>query len=339
MVGDQCYPDGIVSKPGGTDIVSRTSSDQGQTWGPLKTLAPLAGHPTATWDRTSSRTILEFNVFEKTACTSRPNCTAYTAGGKIFPRGCCPNYQITTSDGGATWDSEWTSVEPARQVAWPVRVGSGVGLQLRPTNPYRPGRIINIGWHYRQPPQTPPTLLTSFDAIFFSDDGGATWGQPAQPLQLGAPCNEAQVAELPNGSILAMMRPGAPPTGCSTCRVLSLSTDGGDTWGWGGTVGGVHAEPQLAGIPTMASIYSDGVGTYASFPNHPSNRVNGTIKVSMDNAKTWVDLAAFGGMARTFGYSCLTAMEDRRTLGLLWETNMTGCRGESCRTVFSVVSK
>jgi len=59
----------------------------------------------------------------------------------------------------------------------------------------------------------------------------------------------------------------------------------------------------------------------------------------MDNARTWVDLATFGGMSRTFGYSCLTAMADPGTLGLLWETNMTGCLGQACRTVFSVVHK
>ena len=246
---------------GGTDVVSRVSTDQGATWGPLHSLAHLAGHPTATWDRTTAATILEFNAFEEGACTSRPNCTAYTAGGKIFPRGCCPNYQMTTKNGGATWAGR-QAVEPAEAVAWPVRVGSGVGLQLRQSSPTHPGRLINIGWHYRQPAQDPPTLLTSFDAIFFSDDHGATWRQPAQPLQLGGLGNEAQVAELPNGNVLAMMRPGAPPEGCSTCRLLSLSSDGGNTWGWGGKVGAVHAEPQLAGVPTMASIYSDGVATY-----------------------------------------------------------------------------
>ena len=47
-VGDGCLPSGVKSGPGGTDLCSRVSSDQGATWGPLTTLAKNSGQPTAT---------------------------------------------------------------------------------------------------------------------------------------------------------------------------------------------------------------------------------------------------------------------------------------------------
>jgi len=41
-VGDGCEPKGVKSK-GNTDLCTRVSTDQGATWGPLRTLATNAG--------------------------------------------------------------------------------------------------------------------------------------------------------------------------------------------------------------------------------------------------------------------------------------------------------
>ena len=42
-IGDGCVPAGVKSGPGGTDLCTRVSSDQGRTWGNLTTLAKNAG--------------------------------------------------------------------------------------------------------------------------------------------------------------------------------------------------------------------------------------------------------------------------------------------------------
>jgi hypothetical protein len=251
---------------------------------------------------------------------------------------------------GRSW-SKPTAVEPTVAVAWPARVGSGTGIQLRPTNPHKPGRILNVGWHLMQPPSSTwvKTIRNSFDVIFHSDDAAKSWQQPQQSRQLNASCNEAQLAELPNGDILAIMRPASPVNHkavfphCPDCRVLSLSSDGGDSWGWKGQLGAVHPEPQLAGAICLAALYGDRSATYAAFPGSATGRAAGVVRVSDDNAATWRDLVSLGDAKVPFAYSSLTEVPDSGSLGLLWETSMAsrggGCVGDSCRTVISVFPK
>ena len=207
---------------------------------------------------------------------------------------CCPNWQMHSSDGGKSW-SPRTSVVPAPAVAWPARAGPGTGIQLSASHKTHPNRMLNIGWHS----SSNGSRSASFDSIFFSDDGGATWQQPAQKTQLNTPCDEAQLAELPDGAILAMMRPTVTRfKACPKCRQLSKSTDGGATWGWDGKIGHVKAEPQLNGAICMGSLLSDldNNKVYASFPNATSGaRVGGAIRVSKDSGASWSDLAGFGG--------------------------------------------
>ena len=218
-VGDSCVPSGVASTAGGTDIALRISRTQGRSWGPMTIVAKQAGHPTPTYDAVRKSVVLQFNQFEEKACTSgrHGNCTAfsYNKTGPGEPllnlRGCCPNFQVQSSDGGVSW-GPWQAVEPTNAVAWPARVGSGTGIQLRPSNPHKPGRLLNVGWHLVQPPSQTwvATIRNSFDAIFFSDSGGQTWHQPEQSRQLNASCNEAQLAEMPNGDVLAIMRQSSP---------------------------------------------------------------------------------------------------------------------------------
>ena len=155
--GDGCIPATAGPPPkGGTDIALRTSSDSGRSWSPLVIIAKAAGHPTPTFDSRRNRTVLQFNQFEAKACQSGRfgNCTAFSynkSSGASWPaflgaRGCCPNFQMVFSDRGSSW-GRWQHVQPAAAVAWPVRVGSGTGIQLRQNNPYKPGRLLNVGWH------------------------------------------------------------------------------------------------------------------------------------------------------------------------------------------------
>jgi len=292
----------------------RSSVDGGMTWSPLRTLQTNAGQPTATFDRRRNRTVLVYNTKIGAGCE----------GG-----GCCPVKRMFSLDGGATWSLPAT-VQPMDPIAWPARAGPGVGIQLSAQHSLAPGRLINIGWHFNR------SVATSFDTIFYSDDGGSSWQQPRQPMQLGTPCDEAQVVELPNGDILAMMRPTVKDEACPLCRQLSLSQDGGKTWGWNGATGAWYAEPQLNGAICMGSIFGglNGV-TYAAFPNNTDgSRTQGVVRVSFGSDLTsWRDHISFG--SGPFAYSCLTAVPSGDHTGILWETGADGCDGPSCRSVFS----
>jgi hypothetical protein len=141
-IGDGCIPAGAKTKPGGTNLCSRVSTDGGASWGALVTLAKNAGQPTATYDRIRQRIVLEFNS------KSDPKCLG---------AGCCPNFQLVSSDGGASWSPK---VSVSLGVTQQARAGPGVGIQLSSTNPHAPGRLVNIGYHYNH------SESTSYDTIW-----------------------------------------------------------------------------------------------------------------------------------------------------------------------------
>ena len=85
------------------------------------------------------------------------------------------------------------------------------------------------------------------------------------------------------------------------------ASDGGETWGWGGQLGAVNPERQLSGAICLAALLSDGVATYAAYPNG-TGRVAGVVRVSTDNAVSWRDHISFGDARVPFAYSGLTAM-------------------------------
>ena len=182
-VGDGCEPAKPQGSGRGTDLCSRVSRDHGASWGVLTTLATNAGQPTATFDRVKNRTILEFNS------KSGPGC------GSGRGASCCPVFQMTTADGGATvlppharpcpsawlpcpplplcgrasdparWPAQWsnaTAVEPTPSaVAWPARVGPGRGIQLRKDNPHSPVRIPRPCLSCCMPAIEPPSFASA----------------------------------------------------------------------------------------------------------------------------------------------------------------------------------
>jgi sialidase-1 len=143
--------------------------------------------------------------------------------------------------------------------------------------------------------------------------------------------DEAQLVELPNGDVMANMRNNHANATCA-CRGISVSQDGGVTWG------PISYDSQLPEPVCMASIIRSNDAYYFSNPGTIHGRVNGTVLQSLDGARTWSKLIEVnpGG---NFGYSCLSETSDDGTLGLLWETNADGCAANdaSCRVVFSPI--
>ena len=128
-----------------------------------------------------------------------------------------------------------------------------------------------------------------------------------------------------------------------TARGIAVSTDGGDNFGE------IYYDPVLVDPINAASIIRDYTTDVVYFSNaaHPSSRVRMTVKRSVDFAKTWrSELLVFEGENRMIplmigpsAYSDMIDLDDEEYIGLTWETNSTGCRGESCRTLFSFVPK
>ena len=140
VTGDGCNPLGAhtalpsSSSNASRDICSKHSSDNGASWSALKVVVHDAAQPQAVYDNIRRQVVLNYNVH----------------GGPT--RLDNPNWATVSKDFGKTW-------EPAVQVDsnWPTgaqgsAAGPGIGIQLRPSNPHAPGRLLFIGhrgWNHR----------------------------------------------------------------------------------------------------------------------------------------------------------------------------------------------
>lgn len=142
--------------------------------------------------------------------------------------------------------------------------------------------------------------------------------------------DEAQLVEIGEGDVMANMR-NTHLNG--TARAVTVSTDGGENFGE------IYYDHTLVEPICAASIIRDykDDSIYFSNPAHPSTRVRMTVRKSRDFAKSWErELLVYEGPS---AYSDMIDLDSDEYIGLTWETNSTGCSGESCRTLFSFVPK
>lgn len=115
--------------------------------------------------------------------------------------------------------------------------------------------------------------------IIYSDDNGKSW---KRSTRIGARCNESQVTELSNGTLLMNMRSYHN----KNSRAISTSTDGGNSWSE------TTNDMQLVESVCQASIlyYGDYHGKNLHLflnPAVPHGRTHLTLKTSFDNCQTW----------------------------------------------------
>lgn len=202
-----------------------------------------------------------------------------------------------------------------------VLYGPGVGTQIK--NGSYAGRL----------------LVSSYNSVsgdygyLYSDDHGSTWNFINTDLGGSGSFAEAQIVELPDGSLRTYMRTNVGKIGYIT------STDGGTTWSSTTYIDGIT----VASYGTQLSVinYSQTIdgkpAILMSTPTSSSGRRAGKIYVGLieDTGATgadrytvnWaysydVDLAGYG-----FSYSCLAELPDHR-IGLLYEKYDSWSRGE-----------
>lgn len=156
-----------------------------------------------------------------------------------------------------------------------------------------------------------------FSNLMWSPDHGLSWNLATAARR---DTTECAVAELSDGSLMLNIRDNRNRKDKSSTngRAVSVTNDLGKSWKVHSSDHGSLPEPVC-----MASLISHKLsnGRHALFfsnPNHKSKRKNMTVRMSLDDGKTWpkkIVLDEDGG-----AYSSLV-MVDEQTLGILYESS------------------
>ncbi len=289
------------------DMVAKRSFDRGCTWQPLQLIwddgPNTCGNPCPVVDRTTGTIwlLITHNLGEDNEGTI----------GQRRSKGTRTVWVAKSGDDGATWSKPADITAATKKPEWGwYATGPGVGIQLQ--SPPHAGRLVIPCNNSVQPDPAQPERFEYGDHAIYSDDHGATWrfGDAVPALKV----DEPQVVELADGSILMNMR---SHFGLG-CRAVSLSRDGGKTWGE------IRHDKVLIEPDCQASFlrYTDAkTGGRSRFlfsnPASTKGRHRMTVRLSYDEGTTWpiAKLLDSGPAA----YSCLTVLPDM-TIGCLYES-------------------
>jgi sialidase-1 len=272
-----------------TNLVQRSSSDGGKTWGPITLAVPGGGSSSAPWavpDDNTGETFLFFN--------------ANSTGGQTC--NCLVSY-VSSTDDGETWSSSFVPI-PESSGFYGSSLTTGITLK----DGAHKGRLITCMRKICR--NSCPADYHSFAA--YSDDHGKTWNV-SDFLQAGT--TECQIAELSDGQLYMSIRAYIPyPAGFKKDRLFSLSQDGGASWGT------VKEDPSLVDSGGCAgSVVSHGKSVFYSHPDSTS-RTNMTLYVSRDDASTWTETTNIyeGGSAYS-SLAMLSSGTTSDTVGVFFE--------------------
>ena len=156
---------------------------------------------------------------------------------------------------------------------------------------------------------------TPHAGIIWSEDHGETWhiNNPAKDQT-----TEAQVAELPDGSLMLNMRDNRGGS-----RSVAVTDDMGLTWKEHPSSRSALREPvcmaSLISVPAAKNSLGKDILLFSN-PDSDKYRHRITIKASLDGGLTW-NKGILLDEDGSWGYSCLT-MVDESTVGILYESSV-----------------
>lgn len=228
---------------------------------------------------------------------------------KVYPT--CYLGMVYSDDEGETWSSLQLLNTLKSDSEKLLITGPGAGIQIE--NGKYKGRLIVPVYS---------VTLAGFGVIY-SDDGGGTWAYSAADDSSTGSTAEAQIVEMPDGSLKAFVRTSGGYIAERT------SIDGGVTWSVEKPVSGISTTSygtQLSVINYSAAI--DGKpAIIMSTPDSTSGRNTGVIKIGLINdtgaageerySIDWAyEFAVDGNVG--YSYSCLSELPDG-SIGVYYE--------------------
>lgn len=159
-----------------------------------------------------------------------------------------------------------------------------------------------------------------FSNITWSRDRGNTWTVSSSAR---SDTTECAVAELSDGSLMLNMRDNRNRKDKSETngRAVSVTQDKGKTWSRHASDHGALPEP-VCMASLIAHRLNDGRHVlFFSNPNSKTKRENMTVRVSLDDGKTWPSHRQILLDKKGGAYSSLV-MVDEETLGILYESSV-----------------
>lgn len=293
---------------GNIDLVLKTSSDGGRSWGELQVLwddaSNTCGNPCPVIDRASGRILLLLT--HNHGEDSEAEIKLRTG------RGTRTVWMMHSDNHGKTWSRPRDITNAAKDPKWDwYATGPGIGIQVE-TGPHAGRLVIPCDHSYRDPNGTRKDVQSEYGAhVIFSDDRGETW-QRSEPIV--PKMNECQVAELksPAGSLVLDMRSYRG----KNCRAQSTSSDGGLSWTQQVDVPTLVEPVCQASLLRFGSVTEKASVLLFSNPADPKQRVRLTVRGSSDDGKSWSDgVVVHSGPS---AYSCLVQLSDD-LVGCLYE--------------------
>jgi sialidase-1 len=278
------------SDTGDIDLLLRRGFDGGKTWGKTQVVwddgANTCGNPCPVIDaRTGTIWLLmTHNLGSDTE--------AMILDGKS--KGTRTVYVCHSNDDGRSWSKPVEITRDVKKPNWTwVATGPGVGIQLKS------GRLVIPCDNYVARSKVRQSH------VILSDDGGKTWKLGGV---VGPQCNESQVVERADGSLLLNMR---GYTGKNR-RLVAVSKDGGETFSR------PVPDSELIEPVCQASILRHpGKKGGILFSNPASTkREKMTVRLSRDEGKSWAHAKLLH--AGPAAYSCLAVLSDGQ-IGCLYE--------------------
>ena len=288
---------------GNIDMLVRRSTDSGKTWSPTQVIwddeGNTCGNPCPVVDRETGTILLL--ATHNLGIDHEKQIIAQTSKGTRTV------WLLRSTDDGKTWSEPREITKDTKKPDWTwYATGPGAGIQIQ-HGPHK-GRLVIPCDHIEA------ETKHYYSHVIYSDDQGNTWklGGSTPEHQV----NECEVVELadPPGRLMLNMR---NYDRANRTRQTALSDDGGVTW-HSQTHDPVLIEPICQASIRRLRWPEEGQGGVILFSNPASQkgREKMTVRVSVDDAKTWAHskLVNEGFSA----YSCLEAI-DNKTAGLLYE--------------------
>jgi sialidase-1 len=283
---------------GDIDIVLKRSTDGGKTWGPIMVLENDGANPCKipTPVVLSSGRILLLWLWNK-SIPSESDRTSREV------------YITYSDDDGLTWAKSRNITSQVYESNWGwYGIGPGHAI-VKELEPHK-GRIIVPARH-----NSNVAKMTSH--IIYSDDEGETWHIGA--IALRESTTESIAVELSNGDVMLNSRNSIKE---QYARVVHISSDGGESFDR------IYLDTDLpdAGAcqgSLLKHSLNDSTGKYNilfSNPDHRDERVNGSLKLSMDDGENWVRKYRYSDPYPAFsGYSDITLINGD-DVAVLFET-------------------